>query len=103
MNKLDPLLKRVLAVAHRAEQVADLECEANAPRGLVQRVARSAALSTDSQRSLLELMVQRGAAISALVGGVTLSIQFAAAGGVSFGLWQQAITHGAGLFRVFLP
>jgi len=100
MNRLNPQLKQLLDVARKVEQSSTLDCEA--PPDFARRVLnRLTPNATISQSSALEFMVQRGAAFAALIGVLTLTIQFSTAK-PSIGIFKDLSVPGAVLFRIIL-
>ncbi len=103
MNKLDPVLKKLMSIANRVEEPPEMDAESIPPRDLVMRLLHETTPVLNlPPPSLLEFMVPRGAAIAAIVGIVTLTVQLSA-GGPFLGMWNGALSHGAELLRVFLP
>lgn len=102
MNELNPVLKKLLLVAEKVERSSEIGFE-TPPRYVVLRILnRCAPRAMVSQPSLLEFMVQRGAAIAAVVGLLTLTVQILA-GGSSIGILNGITGPCAALFRTFLP
>lgn len=102
MNTLDPRLKNLMAAAQSAEQAAESAETLHCPEGLARRVAANAPASGAAALSLLDFMVQRAAAVSAVIGGASLTAQYISFG-APLGSIGHAITRAAGLFRDFLP
>ena len=73
-----------------------------APADVVWRVLRGSKEAPDAEPSLLEFMVQRAAAIAAVVGVLALTVQMSA-GGPFIGIWFNAMSQSVVLLRVFLP
>ena len=103
MSPLHPRLKKLFAIAAKAEGAAPLSSELTPPRDLVVRVLRECRRPSGLPGpALLELMVQRGAALAAALGVTTLVVQLSA-GGSFAGIWNQALAQSAVLLRVLVP
>jgi hypothetical protein len=101
--RLNPILTKLFAVAEKVECSSEIEAEAVPSSDFMLRVLRTSARPSHlSELSLLELMVQRGAAIAGLVGVLALAIQLTIAG-PSVGIWNNAFTQGSVVLRIFLP
>jgi len=100
MNQLNPQLKELLKIAQRTEHSFTVECEA--PPGFVPGfLARLEADSGTQQSSVLEFMVKRGAVFAALIGLLTLTVEFSM-GRPSLRILEDVSAPGAVFFRIVL-
>ena len=98
MNRLDPNLKKLMRTAGRAEEPLGFEPSET----FIHRILRQAGAPADPTLGVLEFMVNRSAAIAALVGIGILSAQMLA-GSESAGLLKYVTAHGGVMLRSFLP